>query len=398
MKKRKNIFWAVLVVIFFVVAITAIYIGVQVGPTVNHALRISQLLQPMIEAENRSAHISVSAKVNDRSIGLDSDVYMLTEENVPYFALEQNGTTVYITDNILLLENGKAFKLGEKLQTQVVSYADLLPQVGELFDALKITAQKTDTETIYSVAVTGEQVSNLLAAVSVAEALPVDGIQKLNLSLTEQDGNLAQIQLSGSGKLDGTAFELDITISDFRVLASGSFPIPNAVKETAATVDPDSLFSLTRDLYRLVLALAPLADMESVSGTLALRVDCGLIQLDTEMKLSDWQTSPAGQTDPEQLKKLPEMVGLLCMEGQISCVQRDDTYVYTLELDKDAMGQLSRMILPELTQYGGDLEEGSVTVLLEGGAVSSMEISIEGAVGGWLVSIPITVGATFSFD
>lgn len=396
MKRSKKRVLTVLGVLLIATVIGAVCIGLRVTPTVNHALRITELLQPVIEAENQTMHIGICAKVNADTISLDSDVYMVTEEDTRFLALEQKGITLYISDNVLLLENGKAFAIGETMQT--ASFADLLPQISALYNVLKITAEETDGSTVYEITVTGDQVDTLLAAASLGEALPVEDIQKLNLALTEKNGKLDQINFAGSGKLDGVPAQLDVTLSGFRVLASGDYPIPETVKKSAAAVHPGELFSLTEDLYRLVLALVPFTDRETIDGTLELTVDCGLIQLDTEMKLSDLKTSSAGQIDPEQLQALPEMLGWLCMEGDIRCTQMGDAYEYVLELDQQAMGQLSRMILPELRQYSGSLTEGSVTVLLEAGAITSMEVMIEGKLSALITQIPIVVGAEFSFD
>lgn len=386
------------VAILAVFLIAAVIVGTQILPSTSHALRISELMQPVIHAENQTMHISVSAKINKEPISLDSDVYMVTEENVSYLVLEQQELTLYVTDQILLLENGKAFKLGEKMQAQTTSYEDLLSRIGTLYGVLEITADETGDAITYGITVTGEQLDTLLTSSSLGETLPMEGIQALNLRLTEQNGKLEQIRFWGSGALNGTEVELDVTLSGFRILASGDYPIPDAIRQAVKSVDPNALFSLTEDLYRLILAMAPLADMESIDGSLALRVDCSLIQLHTEMKLSDLTASPSGQIDPKKLKALPEMVGLLCMEGDIRCTQAGDGYVYTLTLDNAAMQQLSRMILPELAGYGENLTEGMVTILLEEGAVSALEISIEGKINALIVQIPITVSAAFSFD
>ncbi len=388
----------VLAVILLAAVTGGICIGVIIAPTVNHALRIAELLQPVIDAPNQAMHICVSAKIDDEAVALNTDVYMVTEEDIPYLALEQKGLTLYVADNILLLENGKAFKLGEKMQAQTVSYGNLLPQIGALYDVLKITADETENTVTYKITVTGNQLDTLLAAASFGEALPVDGIQKLNLCLTEKDGNLEQISFFGNGDLDGTAIELDVTISCFRILASEDYPIPETVKQATSTVDPEELFRITEDLYRLLLALAPLADSSSLEGTLALTVDCGLIQLDTEMQLADLKTTSHSPLDLKKLHALPEILGWLCMEGDISCIPQGDAYVYTLELDEDSMQQLSRMILPELAQHGGNLTEGIVTILLEEKTVTSMEVSIEGKISALITHIPIVVNACFLFD
>ena len=396
--KNKKWVLTILGIILLVVVIAAVCIGLRAAPTVNHALRISELLQPVLDAENQTMHIAVSAEFGGRMLALDSGVYLVAEDGLSYLCIEQNGTAVYVADNVLFLENGKAFKIGDQLQAQAASYKDLLPHIGALYEALKITAEEAENETTYSITVTGELVDTLLAAASLGEPLPVNGIERLNVCLTEKNEKLDRITFSGKGTLDGTSVSLNVTLSGFRILAAGDYPIPENVKQNAATVDPNELFSLTEDLYRLVMALAPFADMESIDGTLALSVDCGLLQLDTDLKLSDLKTTSGSQLDPEKLQALPEMLGWLCMEGDISCTPNGDAYVYALELDQQGMKQLSQMILPELSQYSGNLTEGSVTVILEDNTITSMNVSIEGKISALIAQIPITVGAEFTFD
>lgn len=266
MKRSKKTVLIVLCVVLLTVGIGVLCIVLQVAPTVNHALRIAELLQPVIEAKNQTMHLATSAEFDGEVLAMESDVYLVTEDDTSYLALEQNSNAVYISGNVLFLENGKAFKLGDTMQPQVQSPDALLPQIGALYEVLKITTEETDSQRVYSVTVTGEQVKTLLEAAALGEALPVEKIEKLKLQLTEKDGKLDQISFSGSGNADGAAAQLQVTLSGFRILAAGDYPIPEAVKASAATVDPDALFSLSEDLYRLVLALAPFADTVPVPG------------------------------------------------------------------------------------------------------------------------------------
>lgn len=399
MNKSKKTMLVLLVVVMLVAAAAVCCIGMRVAPAVNHALRISELLQPVLDAKNQTMHIAVSTAFNGDSFDLESDVFLVSEDGIPYVIIQQNGAAVYVADHVLFLENGKAFKIGDKLQTQAVSYKDLLPQIGMLYEALAITAEETETETAYSITVTGQQVAALLKTASFGDALAaVEGVEKLNLCLTEKNGKLDQIRFFGNGELDGTSVALDVSLYGFRLLASGDYPIPEAVKQSAATVNPEELFSLTEDLYRLVLALAPLANMESIDGTLELTVDCGMLQLDSKMALSDLKTASDDRLDPQMLQALPEVLGWLCMEGDLSCTGNGNAYIYKLVLDRTSMMDLSRMILPELAQYGGDLTEGTIAVTLVNSAIASMNVSIKGKISAWIAQIPVTVGAEFRFD
>ena len=146
MKRSKKTVLIVLCVVLLTVGIGALCIGLQVAPTVNHALRIAELLQPVIDAENQAMHIAVSAEFGGNDLSAESDIYLVREDDAPYLVLEQNGNSVYISDNVLFLENGKAFKIGDKLQKQTASYERLLAHIGVLYETLKITAEETDSE------------------------------------------------------------------------------------------------------------------------------------------------------------------------------------------------------------------------------------------------------------
>ena len=398
MKNNKKTILIVLCALLAVVVAGTVWVGLRVAPAVNHTMRISELLQPLLNAKNQAMNIAVSAEIGGNQIELESDIFLITEDGVSYLVVEQNGNAVYIADNVLFLANGKAFKIGDTMQLQLSAFEDLLPQIKVLYEALKITAEEADSRTDYSITVTAEQVDALLSALSLKEELPVDGIEELNLCLTERNEKLDQISFSGNAALDSTSVVLNVTLSGFRILASGDYPIPEAVKQSAATVDPNALFSLSEDLYRLVLALAPFADMDSIEGTLGLKVDCGLLQLDSRIELSELKTNPNQQIDPEKLQALPEMLGWLCMEGDIRCTQTGDTYEYTLALDQSAMEELSQMILPEMANYAGDLSEGSVSIILEGDRISSMQVSIKGKINALITQIPVALAAEFLFD
>lgn len=394
---KRNHVLLVIAAVLLTLVIGLLFAGSRILPTVNHALRISELMQPMLEASNQGMHLSVSAEVGGETVTMESDVFLVTEENGPWLILDHNGTAVYVAENVLFLENGKAFKIADAMQMQTTSYSQLLPQIMALYEVLEITAEEAESQTAYSVTVTGEQMNTLLAAVSLADAVPAEAIDTLTLHLTETKEKLDTIAFHGSGSVDNTAVQLHVTLSHFRVLAAGDYPIPESVKQSAATVNPEDLFTLTEDLYRLVLALAPFADMDAIDGTLELAVDCGLLQLDTRMALSDLKNTSNAQLDPETLQKLPEILGLMCMEGEIRCTPDGDGYLYTLELDQTSMQQLTQMILPELTKYSENLTNGMVSILLVDGSITAMKASIEGKIPMLFTQVPILVSAVFHF-
>jgi len=373
-------------------------IGIRTVASIRYALRISRLLQPILDAENRAMHIAVSADIGGSPLSLETDVYLVTEDGLAYTALEQNGGSIYLQGNALFLENGKAFKIGEPVSKPSVSFSDVLPHLSVLYESLNITVEEASAETAYRITVTGEQVRTLLGALSLGDSFPAEAIARLEVCLTEQNGQLDQIILSGRANAGSTPVTLHVSLSDLRILTAGEYPIPETVKQSAATVDRDTLFSLTEDLYRLAVALAPFTDPSALTGTLELSADCGPLQVDTEFVLSELPGTSDALLDTQALQALPEVLGFLCIEGDIRCSQSETVWVYTLSLDREDMQTLSGMLLPALVQYWGSLTEGSATVTVEGGAVTSMEVSIEGGINALITRIPVSVSARFLFS
>lgn len=393
MKNKKYLFIVVGVLVALLVA-ACLVLGRTVLPTVNHAVKIVEVLEPVLNAENQSMCMDAEVTVGGESITLGCKVYLVQEDDVPYLVIEQNGYSIYVTDNILLLENGKAFKIADGMHSQLAGYGDLLPLISSLYEILEINAVESDMETTYRIWVSGAQAQQLLNVIFPTEEVVLDGVEELQVSLTAKDKTLERIELSADAK----GVQLHVTISDFYILSAGEYSIPAVISETAASVDRDNLFSLTEDLYRLVLALEPFSDMDSINGSLKLTADCGLIQLDTTMDLADLKNTTNTQIDPESLQALPEILGWLCMEGDISCTETGGRYVYSLVLDQNSMKELSRMILPEIASYTGDLTEGSVFVILEGDRIASMQVAIKGEINALIARIPVALGAEFSFE
>ena len=389
MKSKK-----LLMIMAAVVLVLAVGIDLVAGrllPTVNHGLRIAQLLQPILESQNQGMHMKISAQIDRKTIQLDSQVYRTTDEGTQYLVLEQQGNAVFISNNVLFLENGKAFALGASVAVRLDGYDQLLTQIGALYGLLDITAVQTDTQTTYTIAVTGEQLDALLDAIS--QELPKGSVQKGTLVLTEENDQLASIKVSAIGSVSGAQVALDVTLSDFR---TEQYPIPAAVKQQAATVVPEELFSLTEDLYRLVVALAPLAD-QVPDGTVELAVNCGPLQLETQKRLSDLNNSSMTQVDPEMLRAMPAMLGWMCMEGDLRCAENADGYLYELVLDRAAMQDLVRRMIPEVASYVDFLTEGKVQIQLQSGALDSMEVSVTGKIPALITQIPVSIRIGFSF-
>lgn len=407
MENKKKKLYIVIGLVVVIVAAIVIYFCATYLPRLQVGKEISNLLQPLLTEENQSMHLDVTADLVGESMNLHSDIYLVKEDEIKYVIMDQYDFPIYIVDNVLYLENGHAFKIAEEMQSQPVKYEELFLQIAAAYEMFDITCVKTDAETGYSVNVTGEQVQELLAmAVPTSQGLKsgeqelLNSIQSLNLQMIARNEKLDRIEMSGSAEVDGTAVQVSIVISEFQVLESGEYAIPNVVKEAMKTIDKDSLFSLTEDLYRLMIAFDRFTKQETLNGTVTLSANCGIINFNRTYNLKDFENiENTGEVsvDTEGVENLPAMIGLLCMEGEISCTELGTGYEYKLALDEVTMQKMAEMVVPDLVNYIVTMTEGTVIVTLENDSVSAIVIEIEGSIKVLFSEVPAEVGVIFEY-
>ena len=356
--------------------------------------KIAAVLEPMLNAQNQSLHIKMNATVGENPISLDCDMYAVQWEDNRYVILEQEGNSFYITDGLLLLENGNTFRLADEFQSGSASYQELLPLISALYEVLDITVEESDTETIYAISVTGAQAQQLMTLAFPMEELSLDGIDGLQVQLVTKEDKLDRIQLSASAM----ELKLDVVISDLQVLEDGIYEIPAPVTESYANVDRVSLFSLTEDLYKLVLALESFTAEKERDGTVTLSVESDLLTLDNTWKLSQLKGITDSQINGKDLQQLPEMLGTLFTESRISCEHGDAGSIYTVTLDQSTIKKITRLILPELAAYTDSLTQGTAQLTLADKTITRMSISINGSINALLAQLPVSVRAEFVFE
>jgi len=411
-KSFKYIFIGIIALIILGIGIYAIR---NVFPTVNATLEISNALQPVIEAENQKMHVQMDAGVDDNQIQIDADVYLLEEDAMHYMVLKQNEYALYIIDNVLFLENGKAFLLiddegkavTEDENSDKMNLTDLLPIISTVFEEFEISRMEKENEISYQVEVTGEQVQKLLQASMMSEQDVASDIEKIDLMLVTKDSKLSSIQMCGYVTAEESRVTLDLMFSEFEELKAGEHEIPQIIKDSVETVDKDALFCITEDVYRLIKAVEPLSKMESQKGTVELNVNCGLLKVNTSIGLDELQQLVSNVSDksgeneiqnPEAIQELPKILGGLLMEADITCVERNGGYVYALTLDQTTMESLAQTIMPEMMTYAVNYESGKLELVMEDDWISTITVEITGSMNALITKIPVSLGVTFVFE
>ena len=397
MQKKKviNITVGIVVILLFGFLL---YFGTKLYPKLRIGKEISNLLQPILTQENQSMHMKVTADIGGEPFLLDSDIYMVKEEEQKYLVLEQMDFPVYIVDDLLLLENGNAFQLAKQTESQSHTYDNLFVQIAAAYEMFDITCVKTDFESGYSIHVTGKQVQELLAKVMPADAKKFDSIEKLQLVMVAQNDKLDRIEMTGKAEVNGKSVQIEVLISKFRKLEAGVYEIPETVKHAVKTVDRDTLLNLTEDLYRLLVAFEQFQKKESQDGTVTLHANCGLINFTNTFDLETFQQNETTSMNTEEIHNLPAMIAVLCMEGEIRCIESEEGFEYTLSLDEESMQKITGMVIPEVVNYVMQLTDGVAKVTIEENRISSIEISIKGNVNMVITKVPMEVSVEFQYE
>lgn len=394
MKDRKKDI--VLIGAGIVLAALLVYIGVNIMPKNRMIKEIAKALHPILESENQSMHMNMNTEIGEEVFQTDADIYMVQEDSRNYFVAEWQDFPIYVTDNILLFENGKAFKIADNTQKQAMDYKSLFSHISTLYKVLDIICEKSDLEKSYLVEVTDEKMEELLAMLPIENEY-LENIEKLQMKLVTRDKKLNRIEFKGSTDAYEKEMELTVLFSDFRVLAEGEYGIPDAVKESAETVDADSLFSLSEDLYRLMKAAKKISHKENIDGTVYIAANCGKLRISTQSTLKEFQSGSGNANISMNPAGISDLMSLLCLEGDISCSEEGDESVYLLQLSEETMQVLAERLVPELVNYVMTFTKGSAEIVLKEENISSAEIEIGGNVKVLTADIPANVSAEIQF-
>lgn len=395
MKNNKNKIW-IGIGLFF--ALLLIVVAVWVFPKAKTGSEIASLLKPVITAENQSMDVNLKFMIAGKETSIHSTMYWMTEEEKKYFVMEQDGHPVYVVDDVLYLENGQAFLIyDEEVEIKSID-AEMFAQIAALYEALEITTTKKDDTEIYSIAVSGEDAKTLIAYVMPELFSELSEIDSLRVEITAKDDVLVSVSYVGRATVNGKEMALQLSVDNFKELNSGEYVIPSEIQNAISNVKKDELFCITKDLYRLMMGFADLASLENIEGTMKLSANAGMINFKKSYDLSELTTNKADIENAAELEQLPDMIALLCMEGDISCVEEEDGYHYVLKLNKKAMEEITEMIIPESVSQLIKLSKGNVEILVNGSKIRSIEIGIAGTMQSLFSKVQSQVGVEFIFD
>ena len=383
-----------------IVGVLFVIVAILFFPKAKSGSEIAALLKPIITAENQSMDVSLKLTISGKETDIHTKMYLLTEEKQTYIMIEQDGNSTYIIDNILYLENGQAFLISDSEAEVDINHLDaaMFAKIASLYEALEIITAKEDDIETYSIEVSGEDAKILIGHVMPDIYDELSEIESLRVDITARENLLTSVSYSGGATVNGKEMAMELCVDNFTTLEANEYRIPDVVRSAIENVDKESLFCISKDLYRLMLAFADLTSQEEVKGNVKLSVNCGRISFSKRYDLRELEKSKTELENAADIDKIPEMISLMCMEGDISCKEDVGGHHYTLQLNKKTMEEISEMVLPNNVDDLLKLSKGNVEIIVNGNKINSIQIGIGGTIQSLFSKYQGQVGVEFTFD
>lgn len=372
----------------------AIYIGMM--PKVRISAELAALSKDIIAADNQSMKLDLTADIRSNHIQLNSNVYVVEQDDMTVLVLEENDRAVYLEGNAIYLKNGKGFVSGETESNST----SLLEILRKLFESTEITRTNDLEKTIYSITATGEEAKTLLGALVPSTEGQLVSAGDTQIRIIAANGILESIEIEGNATMKDsmeTTVEVSAKLYDFTELEEGEYEIPRTVIKAIENTDTSSLTVMEEETYRLLLAWLKF-DAQEETGTVSLDVECGPINMETNADWTEIVNGIANVSNSKNIEKVPSMIYDISMEGEYSCEKLGDSYIFTITLDEAAIANLAKTISPEITTQMVNLSDGEVKVVVENNEIASFGIEIGGKVTILLSDVDASVEAEFVFD
>lgn len=404
MKKTKMIY-IIAAIVGCVVLGVFVFLNNPQTQKVQIGMEIWDILQPVLEAENQSMKIDASIHLDEEEFELKSKMYRVTDEADNYLILEQDDFPVFIVDNLLLLENGKAFKLSEEPHISQEDTEEETPKTDKLFEqvlkALKefeLTTNTVGGQTQYRVVVTGKMVANILKEVLPTEQELVASVNSLQMVLVTKNDKIVRMELSSDTSVDGKKIKMDVVLSELKILKQGEYSIPDAVKKSIKEANQEELICLSKDLYPLLKASKSFETLADRDGKVRVGIDFGLIQLDTTLDIDELRKGTDKVENSSEVQEVPNWVSVLFLEGDISISNESQRYTYMLELDAETTRKLAEMLVPNLRTYQFEFTKSEAKLVVQEDEIASIGITINGTVDMFIKEIPLKLEMEYMFE
>lgn len=382
------------------------------------------LLENFSNQSRYAMTMSTDTQLDGQLLHADFTVTKTQEQGRDVTCVYKDGMSLYYTDGVILMENGKAYQLSDLHP----DYSKLPQEAARLYQTVDFTTSRDGKTVCYTLTAEGENARTILAMLLPGQSDYLTDTHKLTLELTASGGQMQSLRFTSEGMLvDEHKTPYSITAELQPADVAEDYALPQAVDQALSAGLPETQEVIPEDLFRLLCAWTDLNQEESYTADLVLGVDCGPLNLDETLKygqtfVEDQKIGcvrsgglavyfangqfcgPGGAVLTEAESALAQRIDLLqvlyqiCLNGSFDCVDTGNgSWLYTLTLDQDAMKQVALAAAPDMESQPVTLTEGRVQILVKDGSIASIRCACTGGLEGLEQALPVTVSAKLSY-
>ncbi len=417
-KKRRWI--PILMVVLLAIIATGVFVVIKMGAFMN----AYELLQEFSGRSEYAMTLSLDIELDDQISNADISITKTQMDGHTVTSIQNDGITLYYADGAVIMENGKAYQISELYP----DYSSLLEETAKIFQNLSFTTNRSGGNTICTLTAEGEYARNLLKILIPEQIENLSDTQKLTVELTSANDEIQSLCFSSEGTLIDDEKTPYVISAELKPAAMDeSIAIPEAVKEAVNYGETERGTTISEDLFRLLCAWTDLNKEESFSADVALGVECSPISLNEDMKYEqanvdgkkissirkndftlyfsdgifcDQNGVCLNEEDNELIDRanLLKVLYQICMNGEFKCSDTgNDTWLYTLTLDEDAMKEVVYAAAPEVEELPVTLTSGNIQIMVKGSSITELDCSSMGGLDPLVEVAPVTVSVKMRF-
>lgn len=326
----------------------------------------------MTEQWAQSERADFQATLNTGDLQIAADGWWTESSDGRVYGLVFQDVPVYIREDTLVLDNGRAYSL----------------------PALPITGE-TVRDFALGVLLEGE--------ITVQDNawhlyLPQQG---LTVTAIGSDDRLLRLEVRGTLDLDGAAVPLTLCLTPAE---AQSHTVPAGILQTLSA---GGATPILEPLEPLMPAVTALTEHASIAGDLTVALDCGVLTVDetlqAEYTVADGtlHLRRGGIHVPVELPALDEFLSpavlpmLLLRNGEFS--ERADGWLCTVDVEPELTRELCCALIPELAELDFAFTRMEAEILVHDGVFQSVTLGGSGEIPFLMTTIPISLTMTWDF-
>lgn len=418
-KKKKRLITIAAAVVAAIIAI-GIYAAMKMGVFVN----AYELLNEFSNRTESAMTLSLNTEMDGRLTQADIDINKTQVDGHSVTSIQNNGISLYYADGAVIMENGKAYRVSELYP----DYSNLTEEAAKLFQTLSFTTRRSGGVVTCSLTAEGENARRLLKILVPEQIENLSDTQKLKVELSIADDEIQKLCFYSEGTLmDDSKTPYTISAELKPAETDETFTLPEPVIETVSSGEIESETVISDGLFRLLSAWTNLSQEKTFTADISMGVECSPISLNENIKFErtiidgekigcirkkelavyfadgnfcdqNGAVIDAKDNALADRKRLIEALYQICMNGEFKCTDTgNDTWLYTLTLDEDAMKSVAYAAAPEMEKLPVTLTAGSVQIMIKGSNITEIDFSCTGGLNALADTAPVTVSVRMGF-